>query len=458
MRNLMLGIMMFFIVLTAACGGETANQEPEVNQGENQQVTPDTSSPPAPQQVEEKKQQPVEIYFQNVYSGSPTAEVFLESYGDMIQKKFPHITKIHYYHISQRPLEQIITNKEQVDIIITSQGRFFDSFLTYGFQYDMSSFIKESNYDLNILDPSSLNLIKHLGNGDLYGFPVDAGGTWLNYNKELFEKFGVPFPKDHMTWDEFHELSQLLSRTADGIKYHGSAFGPVNFMSRNPYGLDHLNAGGKADFSDPTWSHYLRQIHDIFQIPGNEKTTAELGTSGAVNLFRKDKTAAMYSPIIGNDISLMLTYEDMDFDITHFPKFKDAPGNVQTYPNIYALSSTSTIKNDAFDVIAYMTSEEVQIAKAKKGYFPALNNQSVWEVFGQDMSEEMRSRNLKVFSGPNQYVTPSNLNEYTSTANAELNKTFTEVITGVKDLNTALREAEELATNKIKELIEASAQ
>ncbi|MDF2715337.1 MAG: extracellular solute-binding protein family 1 [Paenibacillus sp.] len=419
----------------AACGTSTDSKSPE---------------PSAQRQPEPKK--PMTLYIQNIYSGSPSADEFKEQYGKLIQQKFPHIERIEYFSNATRPLENVLLSKERMDIVITSQATFHTTFLPNSLQTDLNEFVAKTKYDTSRLDPSSLDLVKKLGGGKLYGLPVDAGGTYMLYNKDLFDKFGVAYPPNKMTWDQFADLSKRMSRSDNGIVYHGSVLAPVNFLIRNPYALNHLDpASGKADFSNPAWSRFLSRIADLYRIPGNEKTAAQLTTSGALNLFNKDRVAAMYSPIIANDLSLTFTFEGLNFDFTHFPSMPDAPGNVQTYPNIYAVSSTSPHKEEAFDVIAFMTSDEVQLAKSKGGVFSTLGSKEIRAAFAQEAPESIKKKNLAVFSEPNVYTTPTNISEYTSTANGELNTALTEVIATGKDVNTALREAAEKANQKIEQ-------
>ncbi|CAG7647960.1 hypothetical protein PAESOLCIP111_05494 [Paenibacillus solanacearum] len=444
MEKSILSIIVATVLLgLTACDGSGESNKQALDQG---------SGTKEQQQVQSKPKEPITLYIQNIYSGSPTPEDFMATYGKLIQQKFPHIQKVEYFTNTSRPLTQAIISNDPMDIIITSQATFHSGLLANKLQTDISDLISQKKYDLNKLDPSSIELIKTLGGGKIYGLPVDAGGTYLVYNKDIFDKFGLPYPPDHMTWEQFMDLSKKLSRTEGGVQYHGSAFAPVNFMIRNPYALEHTVQGtDKADFSNPNWSGFLTQIVDVFKIPGNEKTVAQLGTSGALDLFRKEKVAAMYSPIVANDLSLTFGFEGMNFDYTQFPTMPGAPGNVQTYPNIYAVSSTSQHKEDAFDVIAFMTSEEIQLTKSKQGSFTPLNNAAMLKAFGEQVPDGIKGKNLKIFMEPNKYKTPTHISEYLTTANNELNTVLNEVITGTKDINTALREATDKANQKIEQ-------
>ncbi|MDF1664268.1 MAG: extracellular solute-binding protein, partial [Planctomycetota bacterium] len=49
--------------------------------------------------------------------------------------------------------------------------------------------------------------------GKLYGVAKDFATLVLYYNKDLFDKWEVPYPKPDWTWDEFLETSKKLTHT-----------------------------------------------------------------------------------------------------------------------------------------------------------------------------------------------------------------------------------------------------
>ena len=67
---------------------------------------------------------------------------------------------------------------------------------------------------------------KHNGQGPLYGIPKDFTTVGFYYNKDIFTKAGVPFPKDDWSWDDYLAAARAIAKTKDanGEPYIGSEF------------------------------------------------------------------------------------------------------------------------------------------------------------------------------------------------------------------------------------------
>jgi ABC-type glycerol-3-phosphate transport system substrate-binding protein len=59
--------------------------------------------------------------------------------------------------------------------------------------------------------------------GKQYAYPANVNAQIVIYNKAVFRKMGVPFPKENMTWDEFWAMSKQLTKRDGG----NSVFGVV---------------------------------------------------------------------------------------------------------------------------------------------------------------------------------------------------------------------------------------
>ncbi|MGN6552596.1 MAG: extracellular solute-binding protein, partial [Verrucomicrobiota bacterium] len=89
-------------------------------------------------------------------------------------------------------------------------------------QYDMNSLIKKYNFDLKKIDPSLIKGIQqYASNGELYGLPADRSVVVTLYNKDLFDRFNVAYPKDGMTWDDAIALAKkMITEGALGRIFH----------------------------------------------------------------------------------------------------------------------------------------------------------------------------------------------------------------------------------------------
>lgn len=41
------------------------------------------------------------------------------------------------------------------------------------------------------------------------------------YNREIFDKFAISYPRDGITWEEMAALAQKVSRVDNGVQYYG---------------------------------------------------------------------------------------------------------------------------------------------------------------------------------------------------------------------------------------------
>lgn len=51
--------------------------------------------------------------------------------------------------------------------------------------------------------------------GRQYAYPCNTSASILIYNKNIFDYFGVPYPKDSLTWEEFFALAQKVNSPPD---------------------------------------------------------------------------------------------------------------------------------------------------------------------------------------------------------------------------------------------------
>ncbi|GHH99549.1 ABC transporter substrate-binding protein [Neobacillus kokaensis] len=120
---------------------------------------------------------------------NPGVKVQVEAYGDGFDQKLAasfgaknppdvmYMWNFPAYVESLEPLDQYIKGDSELDLNDFYQGLF--------------------NY-------SSLN-------GKIYGMPAGFTTRVVYYNKDLFDKAKIPYPKDGWTWDDFKQITKKLS-------------------------------------------------------------------------------------------------------------------------------------------------------------------------------------------------------------------------------------------------------
>jgi multiple sugar transport system substrate-binding protein len=268
----------------------------------------------------------------------------------------------------------------------------------------------------------------------------------LIYNKQLFDRFAVPYPKDEMTWDDTLQLAKRLSRTEDGLKYQGLTIQYYNIIG-SQLNMEVLDKNGKSSMSK--WLKPATLIKQIYSIPGNEGTIPG-SIASMMNPFYKGSLA-----MVAANPAVMLgaakDHVDLQWDLATTPTFPEAP-NMDPYMNygFLSISPTSKHQEEAFKVIAYLNSDEVQLQYSREAYPPVLANPEIQKQFAAELPE-LKGKNLPALFKHKQsdpYVNPY----FDSSIDTLVKSGFNNMIKGTTDINTSLRTLDEEIDKKVAEL------
>ncbi|GAA3400952.1 ABC transporter substrate-binding protein [Paenibacillus hodogayensis] len=413
-------------LFAAGCSGkQSGGSEAAANDGR----------PPSPAPAE-----PVELAVHATMSGM-TEDFMKKHFGAYITKKFPHVTLKYMPTVSGRTTKDYLASGEKFDILITPSGSTPGSLLDNQLQLDLTPFIKKYNFDLNKLESSSVDIQRKFAGGEgIYGIPFTANTLVLFYNKDLFNQFGVPLPTNHSTWDDIYESVKKLSRTEGGTAYRGLTAAYWHLFLLNQTSTPGQDAKTfKSLYMGEPYKKEMEFMTSFFRVPGNNW---EKGTSVAemVNAFVQG-TSAMYVGL-DNTWQLYKFPKELNWDMIRLPQRKEMPDTgPQTYPNYMYVTSTSKHPDTAFQVAAAFASDEFQSYYTKQGYLPVTKNSA--ELMKQ------YSADLPEFAGKNKDIlwpklAPSTgVTKYQSIDTKYEGQLFIDIVTGKKDINTALRDAAE---------------
>lgn len=396
----------------------------------------------------DKPKSPVTLTFYDPTAKGLT-ENFMEQYGNAIQKKFPYITVNYVSSPDTNPeghIAGMITAGETIDIVMTADQNFHRLIAPFNLQYDISELIKSERFDLSRLDPGAVKAIQALSNGGMYGLPISMNHFALMYNRDLFDRFGQPYPKDGMTWDETYELAKAMTRVENDVQYRGFITQTYNFAWTSQLSLGFVDP--KTDkplyVSDDRWAKFTRNLTRFYEIPGNALKETTFGAVG--NLFNKDKVAAMYANFIPS------VEIPVNWDVVSLPTFSDLPGvGPQTLLSMAYITSMSKHKEAAFEAVAYLTSDEFQMNISKKALaLPITSNADVKKAFAQE-APLLQGKNVRVLLS-NKPAPPFAPSPYSRAAAQFYERTMYKLGKGQVDLNTALRESTEEANKEIEKL------
>lgn len=202
--------------------------------------------------------------------------------------------------------------------------------------------------------------------GKFYAYPHEVGCRgFINYNKEMFDEAGVPYPTDDLTWEEFREICRKLTvRDEEGNvtryaclnKYPMYDFA-FAFGGRK---VDNVRQPTEALFGHPEYlagmKEYLDMVDEGVMMP--RRRFDALGGSKP-KIFGEGKVA-----IVVTGLGYGGWFKDCPFawDVVMLPLQEN--GGYQGGPSCHHISSATENPTEAFQFLSWLTlSEEALILK-----------------------------------------------------------------------------------------------
>jgi len=371
----------------------------------------------------------------------------VESLFAPVMKRHPNI-KI---ELVKGKMDELIAADEVPDLIATT-NLYMNDMLVLGLGSDLSEFVKKYGVDLNKFQPEAIQALKLYGkNGELYGIPYTMNYGLLIYNKDIFNKFGVPYPKDGMKWEEIIDLSKRLTRLDGGIQYRGFDPGTEATFARS-YSLGTVDTTGKSVLNSEGYKKVFGLLVQFYSIPGyiSNNNQYKFGTKG----FYTDQTLAMFptwlAAISSQLKQLKAQGREFNWDVAAHPSFDDRPGlGREVEFQSLMVPPTTKHKNAAYRVILTMISKEAQQEMNKGNNLTILNDPEMRKDFASN-TDLFKGKNLDgIFKVK---PAPSPLNSvYDSQSWKYLAEAMSEVLFQKSDINTALNRATEKADKYIRE-------
>lgn len=430
----MTGIIL--IVALAACNSEeSTGKDKDNNEKENNE-----------NKIEEAVED-IELNF--VYPEAWEEKRFNEEIKEPVEKEFPHIT-LNYV---ADDIEDLLTKKIMPDIIFVGNPGTLTSYEEYEVLMDMSDLIEKHDFDLDRIEPSLIAESRIFANGDLYTLPYTRGATVMHYNKDIFDLFGIEYPTDDMTWNEVIELAAKVTGEKDGQQYYGLQV-PYASIMLDQRGVPKVDPDTDvptytSDEYMPLYHEYLEKMENIYDIPGNEQQAEDDDRDPSVGPFFGDRNVAM-NPI-WSQVEVFSEDEGFNFDIVTYPTWEDRPGiSRPSRSGNVGVAASSEHPDEAFKVVAYLFSDEMQRSIARKGRASSLVDPTINEEYLGDLIDErpwMEDMNLEALT---KHEFPTDI-EYYSEFEEDAYAPLEEKLLEGMDINTILREAQEHAETGVLE-------
>jgi multiple sugar transport system substrate-binding protein len=368
-------------------------------------------------------------------------EGFEQSIQQQVSKRYPYIT-LNWITESGNEIENQVVSGATADIYFVNPAR-IEIIKSLNLEYSMDHLIKQFGFDLGQLEPGGLNMVQAaFGTKSLNALPYALGFAALFYNKDLFDRFGVKYPQDGMTWEDAMQLAKSMARSDGGVQYHGLGFARSNIL-QSQLSLPFVDgSSGRSMLNAEGWHKAFATLKGLYDSSGTDVKEFDNG----LNAFSKDKTLAML--VTNNLITQFDQNKTLNWDLVTLPSFKDSPKTTAQPVGVSAaIAAVSKHKEEAFQVISVILSKPVQSVMIQSSNRPpVLMDEQLRQQFSS--LSGARGKNLgSVFKHtPAKSVATT---EYDTIVQQAANQALTKLLQGSEDINSALREAEEQANQKI---------
>lgn len=244
---------------------------------------------------------------------------------------------------------------------------------------NLDEYIKKDGIDFEIYNGAAEELKI---DGSNYTMPFRKDWYVLYYNKDLFDKAGVPYPSDDMTWSEYEKLARKMTSGEGNSKVYGSHLHTWMGLVANWALQDGKNTLMSEDYTflKPYYEQALSMQNDgIIQSYANLKT----GSIHYTSVFEQQQCAMlpMGTWFIG---TLIADKEAGNFDfnwgvtrIPH-PEGVEAGSTVGSVTPI-AINAKTDNADLAWEYVKFVSGEKGAEALADVGILPAVESEKVSE-------------------------------------------------------------------------------
>jgi multiple sugar transport system substrate-binding protein len=271
------------------------------------------------------------------------------------------------------------------DVMYLGEGD-LPSFAERGWLLDLEPYVERDRAEVEPSDFYPQVYERFRAGGKTYGVSKDFASLVLYYNKDLFDKWDVPYPQPGWTWDDFLATAQALTHETPQGKDYGflletwneelfpwiwQAGGevaqdePAEWLMGKPEHLDR-SAEALQFLSDLIWKHQVA--------PGPSVTSQQQGNA----LFLRGQAAmCTYGRWACMDFRKIT---DFDWAVAELPRRRRQATTLFTVA--YSASATTRQPENAWKLIKFLTGKQAQRQVAHSAQaIPARRSAATSEAF-----------------------------------------------------------------------------
>jgi multiple sugar transport system substrate-binding protein len=295
-------------------------------------------------------------------------------------KQYPDVTLESIGILNSEYVEKatvMLAGGDNVDLVYSKAMPQYVNMAVNGQIIDLLPYIQRDNIDTSKFNGATERMMI---DGKLYALPFRSDIWQLYYNKNLFDKAGIPYPSDNMTWEEYSDLCKRLTSGSGTNKVYGGFFQSWPAAVQNIAIQDGRNTTVAAnyEFMRPAYQTVLDLQRGGYIVDYAEITTGNLHYSGQ---FLNQRVATVYQ---GSwFVNLLLTEMKrnglaFEWGVAKAPHPRNvSAGYVVGTAFPMCITSISRNKDMAWEYAKFLAGEENSQHQARNGALPAVTNDTI---------------------------------------------------------------------------------
>jgi multiple sugar transport system substrate-binding protein len=225
---------------------------------------------------------------------------------------------------------------------------------------DLNQFAEREDYDLGEFYPEVIEGLTL--NGQLVGLTDNWDTQVMYYNRDLFQQAGVAEPTSDWTWDDVVSAAEQITSGSGGSKTWGllyeTWFAPLHDQIYSFGGEVFSDDGQQCLLDEPQSVAALQSIVDVMSAGyAPQPSTYEQEGQDPFSIFAAGRAGMWIGSGRWSAFDLE-GVEDLNWAIAPRPNGPDHPRSNFFHLAMYAITSASNDKSDAWEFLKYMVSEE----------------------------------------------------------------------------------------------------
>jgi ABC-type glycerol-3-phosphate transport system substrate-binding protein len=250
------------------------------------------------------------------------------------------------------------------DVIFTEVENFADLFLRNALE-PLNPFIQNDKLDMSVYYPQVVD--RFTVDKQLYVIPRDTAPICvIYYNKKAFDEAGVPYPTDDWTYEQFVATAKKVMKKDKSGKVTRWGFvddwvmpEPWIYDFGGSYANDVKHPTQWTFASDPNTLAGIQFRADLiykYKIMMPPSMQAEMGGMGTSDMFINGSTAMFLSGLWKTPSFREI--KNFQWDVVMFPKGPNGNRAFGTGGSGYGILKNSTHKQEAWELVKYISGEE----------------------------------------------------------------------------------------------------